>query len=176
MSKPLLIKLNDLLNTGELLSLVDKVYSAPQVLTEIGYSKKGQYSKIVKEYCLSNDIDISHWTANGSPPARLIQKECLCCGKLFNTEPRPVREQTTCSRACSNTYYRSGDNHPRYNKGKTLYRKEAIEHYGALCSRCGFDNLLALDVHHKDRNRENNSLENLEVICCNCHAIEHRSS
>ena len=28
-------------------------------------------------------------------------------------------------------------------------------------------------VYHKDTNRENNDISNLEVLCANCHAIEH---
>ncbi|MBI2551090.1 HNH endonuclease [Candidatus Uhrbacteria bacterium] len=28
-------------------------------------------------------------------------------------------------------------------------------------------------MHHKDRNREHNQLENLELICPNCHYEEH---
>jgi 5-methylcytosine-specific restriction endonuclease McrA len=30
-----------------------------------------------------------------------------------------------------------------------------------------------LTVHHKDRNRKNNTRENLEILCPICHAIEH---
>jgi len=43
-----------------------------------------------------------------------------------------------------------------------------------VCERCGYDeNEAAIIVHHKDRNRMNDTEENLEVLCCNCHAIEH---
>jgi len=28
-------------------------------------------------------------------------------------------------------------------------------------------------VHHKDRNRENNEIENLELLCPNCHSEDH---
>ena len=42
-----------------------------------------------------------------------------------------------------------------------------------VCERCGFDHYAAIIVHHKDRDRDNNTLENLEVLCANCHAIEH---
>lgn len=42
-----------------------------------------------------------------------------------------------------------------------------------ICERCGFDKDPAIIVHHKDRNRSNNDISNLEVLCCNCHAIEH---
>ena len=42
-----------------------------------------------------------------------------------------------------------------------------------ICERCPFDNLNILVVHHKDRNRRNNSIENIEILCPNCHALEH---
>lgn len=45
-----------------------------------------------------------------------------------------------------------------------------------ICERCGYDkHEAAIIVHHKDRDRENNDLDNLEVLCANCHAIEHWS-
>jgi hypothetical protein len=54
------------------------------------------------------------------------------------------------------------------------YRSKALANYPHYCVRCGYDkNISALVVHHKDRNRVNNSLDNLELICANCHAIEH---
>ena len=50
------------------------------------------------------------------------------------------------------------------------YRKLALES-SKVCVRCGYDKYVV--VHHKDRNRSNNSIENLEVLCPNCHALEH---
>ncbi len=42
------------------------------------------------------------------------------------------------------------------------------------CNRCNFnDPIQILGVHHIDRNRHNNDLSNLEVLCPNCHSIEH---
>jgi 5-methylcytosine-specific restriction endonuclease McrA len=42
------------------------------------------------------------------------------------------------------------------------------------CVRCGYNQQPAILVlHHEDRNRENNQLSNLEVLCPNCHALEH---
>jgi len=39
------------------------------------------------------------------------------------------------------------------------------------CELCGQQkNVL---IHHKDRNRNNNSLQNLQILCASCHAIEH---
>ena len=39
------------------------------------------------------------------------------------------------------------------------------------CERCICDEDLL--IHHIDRDRSNNNIENLEVLCTSCHAIEH---
>lgn len=58
--------------------------------------------------------------------------------------------------------------------GAGWYREFAISNKGSVCERCGWDKHIAgIVVHHKDRDRENQSLDNLEVICACCHAIEH---
>lgn len=41
------------------------------------------------------------------------------------------------------------------------------------CYLCSFD-LYAVDLHHKDRNKENNEKENLIGLCPNCHLGIHR--
>ena len=61
-----------------------------------------------------------------------------------------------------------------YKGHKKAYRNKAIDHYGAKCQRCGYDKCIsAIHVHHKNRNREDNDMSNLEVLCMNCHAEEH---
>jgi 5-methylcytosine-specific restriction endonuclease McrA len=42
------------------------------------------------------------------------------------------------------------------------------------CEHCGYDAVPEILVlHHRDRDRSNNALSNLEVLCPNCHSIEH---
>jgi len=54
------------------------------------------------------------------------------------------------------------------------YRKKALSYYGLTCNRCGYNQTeYVLEVHHKDRDRSNNALSNLEVLCANCHKEEH---
>ena len=43
------------------------------------------------------------------------------------------------------------------------------------CERCDFIDVNELPRHHKDRNRNNNDISNLEVLCRSCHALEHTS-
>lgn len=168
MSKVLINKLEQTLFSGELFEYVDTSLSTAQVLNKLGYAKKGQYISIVKQFLEDNELDISHFTINGIPPLKFEKRECVCCGTMFSTEVRISNKQVTCSRACSNTYFRTKD-------GASTYRTRALKHYGCKCNICGFDNILALEVHHIDKNRENNSIENLKVLCANCHRITHGS-
>ena len=44
---------------------------------------------------------------------------------------------------------------------------------GSKCERCSYNKNEILQVHHKNRNKNDNSLENLELICPNCNYEEH---
>ena len=56
-------------------------------------------------------------------------------------------------------------------------RKRLIEEgiKGEICEECGNTqwrgNPIPLDLHHLDGDRFNNSLENLQILCKNCHAL-----
>lgn len=42
------------------------------------------------------------------------------------------------------------------------------------CSKCGYNtHVEILEVNHKDCNRSNNSIDNLEILCPNCHSEYH---
>lgn len=41
------------------------------------------------------------------------------------------------------------------------------------CERCGTKRDIELPRHHKDRNRANNTNDNIEVLCVPCHNKEH---
>jgi endogenous inhibitor of DNA gyrase (YacG/DUF329 family) len=49
--------------------------------------------------------------------------------------------------------------------GSHGYRKIALQNYGKKCRICDYDIVEVLQVHHKDCDRSNNSLENLDVLC-----------
>jgi len=54
------------------------------------------------------------------------------------------------------------------------YQRIAYEKYGRKCMICG-QIKGQIDVHHKDRNRKNNKIENLQVLCAKCHAELHKN-
>ena len=46
-----------------------------------------------------------------------------------------------------------------------------------LCSRCGHDGSESrLEVHHRNRDKQDQSPENLEVLCHRCHMQEHAAA
>lgn len=70
---------------------------------------------------------------------------------------------------------KGSDNHA-YINGIKNYSSRAREAKGNTCERCNI--LLNFTtrkwgVHHKDRDRTNNKLENLELLCSRCHNLEH---
>ena len=101
------------------------------------------------------------------------EKPCVICG----TPILSGANKKTCSRACANRHregikYKLNRPHDKveYYRGLKL---RLFEQRGKICERCGHNVFEILQIHHKDRNRNNNALENLEIICPNCHAAEH---
>ena len=53
-------------------------------------------------------------------------------------------------------------------------RELALEQAGFKCERCGYDRSRdVLETHHRDGNRKNNDLSNLQVLCPTCHKETH---
>ena len=103
---------------------------------------------------------------------------CFLCQKQFskiNCNVHP--ERNFCSQSCSNKYigeFFKGKKARTYVNGEFIYRKLALENNPNFCSLCGFSEEYAIEVHHIDRNRKNNDLENLVVVCANCHRGIHK--
>ena len=54
-------------------------------------------------------------------------------------------------------------------------REAIIRRRGNICDSCDKKKLTGnLEVHHKDRNRNNNEPSNLRVLCKDCHDELHR--
>lgn len=98
---------------------------------------------------------------------------CAVCGKLILAG----LNKKTCSRSCSNIL-RSGIKYhlgrPRDKvKSERSLKLRLLQERGNVCERCGYDKYEILQVHHRNRDRDNNELNNLELICPNCHYEEH---
>jgi len=61
-----------------------------------------------------------------------------------------------------------GGNSPKY------WSQKVMAHYGTKCDICGWDEVPeVLEAHHRDYDRENNTIKNGQVLCPNCHRIIH---
>ena len=107
---------------------------------------------------------------------------CGYCGKSIYRTPRDFRKSRSkkffCSVGChcswENENRRCGENAPNWVAGHNVYRRLMVRHgIEKRCYRCGHRDERVLVVHHRDRNRRNNNIENLGWLCRNCHCIEH---
>jgi|SRR3989304_1487317 len=119
---------------------------------------------------------------NKTPDIEFI---CETCGNSFTRTVAYIEKvgiPRTCSRTCHNRRVASenkvtgrlkGANNGRWVGGVsiTYYRKLFEEQLTKKCQCCGSTRYLC--VHHKDRERSNNDLDNLEVLCKSCHQKEH---
>jgi len=92
-------------------------------------------------------------------------KICPICSKPIKN----YRTSTTCSYACSNTYFRSGENNPNWSKN--AYVSTCFAYHEKKCIICGEQNIVA--VHHLDHDNKNNNPENLIPLCPTHHAYMH---
>jgi len=174
MSKKLIKELNSEELKNRILAILPECLSASKLLKELGYTTSGRNIKTIREWLIYNNISISHWTNNGVPPAEILSKTCPVCSKIFTGKIYDIKDQITCSIGCANTFFRTNRDNPNYISGRGSYRKYALTKLGSKCIECGYSNVDALEVHHIDKDRTNNNLSNLEVLCANCHKLTHK--
>lgn len=106
---------------------------------------------------------------------------CPICGKLFLSK---LGKQITCSRSCGNKHGQKrraeGASYNKFILGRALKAKIANARFlnkGKLptCEKCANENWNILQVHHIIEKSQggSNDLDNLMLLCPNCHAQEH---
>ncbi len=106
------------------------------------------------------------YSGRGNPTWNSINKICPICNKEFWVPKCYENRRKTCSRVCYSKYrFKYG--------GRDWYRKFAFKNLPHECRICGWNAVPeVLEVNHKNRNRKDNSLSNLEILCPTCHRIE----
>lgn len=112
---------------------------------------------------------------------KTVSVSCAYCGKSFDIKYSYYQEsfdklhfccrehKDLAQRICSGDKF-NGMRPSHYGDIPTDYRKEALNHYANKCYVCGWDeDPRVLEVHHKDENRKNNSIDNLVILCPTCH-------
>lgn len=97
---------------------------------------------------------------------------CVVCGKEHHRPPSHLGCRPTCSMKCRGIADRKAT--PEGNDIPFVRKWMRREGKMDSCTKCGYsERPQILVVHHIDRDRGNNKLDNLEVLCPNCHALEH---
>jgi ribosomal protein L37E len=104
---------------------------------------------------------------------------CYSCYKKLNWKPKistckrckrkmPIHAKNLCA-SCYNYIFHS-DKVREYNKRKkTKIDLKTYKNLTEKCVLCGFDKIV--DIHHLDKNNQNNSKENLIGLCPNHHRM-----
>lgn len=97
---------------------------------------------------------------------------CELCGTIIKGRSKiHGKTKVFCSRSCSAFFYRT-------MKAKISYVPNGfcstIKRLGEICcEKCGQKDIDFLCVHHINKNRRDNTMENLQTLCANCHHREH---
>jgi hypothetical protein len=107
-----------------------------------------------------------------------------CCRTHKNLIDNPVNKQGVKEKISKNHANVAGKNNPMYGKtnklapnykdGRSKFngrvgRKVCLANKIMFCELCGEDDINKLEAHHKDKDRKNNNLTNLSVLCRYCH-------
>lgn len=107
---------------------------------------------------------------------------CANCNKQIERTPDKMKRARHglyfCTRECKDFAQSLRGNcleirPPHYGNGYRCYRNIAKDKIIQGCVGCAKKTQFLLVVHHIDGNRDNNSLDNLECVCHNCHAVRH---
>ena len=124
-------------------------YSVTQVLKKLNVVPAGGNFATIKKYVKMHDIDTSHFIGQGHAK-----------GKKF--APKRGLDE----------YF---DNSFPISSHRLRQRMLSEGYKKHMCERCGLHTWqnedIPLELHHVDGNRENNSLENIQFLCPNCHAL-----
>ncbi len=162
------------------------IYSCKQC--QITFERRQQAPNLKSTYCSQQCSNI------GRTKAKTYNCSCSMCEKSFYRQKRRIISNFVfCSRSCQQqasqkidglpTYYahiHHANQHPSTNKHtsgpKRLTRtrrarvKEKANH---TCQQCSYNTFPICQIHHIDRNRDNNSDDNLILLCPNCHMTDH---
>jgi hypothetical protein len=132
------------------------------------------------KYCSLSCSSIHTKSLKPKPKSNCI---CAFCSTEFYLKASKLKASKSglyfCKRVCKDAAQRIefgliGIHPAHYNNGTHCYRDVAFRNYKLVCNRCGYSkHPEVLEVHHRNCNRTDNSLENLEIICPTCHEENH---
>jgi len=157
---------------------------------QISINRK-RYGKIKNcEYCnrefiatlglKDNNVVCSHFCSTKKNENK-VKLNCSWCKKEILKLPSQLKNSKKgfhfCDRKCKEEAQKvSGLKEfyaEAYKDGSRAYAERAYNHYGYKCVDCNITSRTFLQVHHKDSDRNNGNVENLEVVCTHHHMLRH---
>lgn len=130
-------------------------------------NKKPSHIKKYKNLYCSKECRGIGWS-------KTVTVDCACCGISMNRKPHEVTASKTGRLFCSKSCSAKVSNADRGGYGVTQYRVQAFKELPHECDICSYSKVPGvLQVHHKDRDRSNNDITNLQILCPTCHAVDH---
>ena len=135
---------NEILNRNDLIEIINANTTFAGIMRDLGLPVKGKLGNILKRKLIDAGIDLSHLT--GIPKVKHNRKtleEHLCKGSTTKSSKLKII---------------------LLNRGLKTNK----------CEICGIENWnnlpIVMQLHHIDGDPTNNTLENLQMLCPNCHS------
>lgn len=128
-------------------------------------------TRTLKKFIKDNShLDVKHFDRHHSTRKYVdVLKVCPSCNLEFKTKSGGSAARVTCSYACSNSHFRSGEDHGNWNQD--AYRTTCFHYHRKECVVCGEDKIV--EVHHLDEDHKNNHKNNLIPLCPTHHRYWH---
>jgi hypothetical protein len=112
-------------------------------------------------------------THNNIGRIRRVLKYCLNCSNVLTNNKKVY---------CNNTCQQSAQKKVKIDSGlekcsSQFIRRFLLEKHGSKCMKCGWCEVnkstgkVPIELNHIDGNSQNNEMDNLELLCPNCHSL-----